>query len=482
MSVENEGNKIVSGMIWRFGEKITAQLVSFIVSIVLARLLMPEDYGVVAIVNIFIVIAEIFVTSGLGTSLIQKKDADDIDFSTVFWCNLILSFILYTVVFFLAPIVAEFYSNTLLTPVLRVFGLRLPISAVNSIQNAYVSRKMDFKKFFFATLIGTVISAIVGIIMAYTGFGVWALIAQYLTNSIIDTAVLFIAIKWHPHFVFSIQRAKPLLSYGWKILATDFIGTVFNQLNAFIIGKAYTSADLAYYTQGKKIPDLVNNNIGATLNAVLFPAMSLSTNYEEIKRIRKKSLMMMEYVVFPLMFGMIAVADKMIVVLMTEKWLPAVSYVRITCLAAIIGTLGTTLIQEIKAIGRSDVTLKMELIKKPFFLVIALVAIQFGIEAVAWTLVIDEIIAFCFNVYPVRKYIGFDFLIYLRDALPSLIMSSIMVIFVVAIGNLIRNDMICLMIQVVTGGTVYIGLSIISNNKSFIYLKDMLKHKIARGQ
>lgn len=481
MSIENDGNKIVSGMIWRFSEKITAQLVSFLVSIILARLLMPEDYGIVAIVNIFIVIAEIFVTSGLGTSLVQKKDADEIDFSTVFWCNLFLSFLLYVIVFFGAPFVAEFYSNALLTPILRVFGLRLPISAVNSIQNAYVSRKMDFRKFFFATLIGTVISAMVGIILAYTGFGVWALIVQYLTNSTIDTIVLFVIIKWHPHFVFSIQRAKPLLNYGWKILATDFIGTVFNQLNAFIIGKAYTSADLAYYTQGKKIPDLVNNNIGATLNAVLFPAMSLSSNYEEIKQIRRKSLMMMEYVIFPLMFGMIAVADKMISVLMTEKWLPAVPYVRITCLAAIIGVLGTTLIQEVKAIGRSDITLKMELIKKPIFLVVAFVAIQFGIEAIAWTLVVDEIIAFSFNVYPVRKYIGFDFLTYLRDALPSLIMSVVMVASVVAIGHFVRNDVICLAIQVVIGGGIYIGLSIISKNKSFMYLKQMIKNKIIRG-
>lgn len=481
MSIENDGNKIVSGMIWRFSEKITAQLVSFLVSIILARLLMPEDYGIVAIVNIFIVIAEIFVTSGLGTSLVQKKDADEIDFSTVFWCNLFLSFLLYVIVFFGAPFVAEFYSNALLTPILRVFGLRLPISAVNSIQNAYVSRKMDFRKFFFATLIGTVISAMVGIILAYTGFGVWALIVQYLTNSTIDTIVLFVIIKWHPHFVFSIQRAKPLLNYGWKILATDFIGTVFNQLNAFIIGKAYTSADLAYYTQGKKIPDLVNNNIGATLNAVLFPAMSLSSNYEEIKQIRRKSLMMMEYVIFPPMFGMIAVADKMISVLMTEKWLPAVPYVRITCLAAIIGVLGTTLIQEVKAIGRSDITLKMELIKKPIFLVVAFVAIQFGIEAIAWTLVVDEIIAFSFNVYPVRKYIGFDFLTYLRDALPSLIMSVVMVASVVAIGHFVRNDVICLAIQVVIGGGIYIGLSIISKNKSFMYLKQMIKNKIIRG-
>lgn len=482
MNSDNNGNKIVSGMIWRFSEKITAQLVSFIVSIVLARLLMPKDYGLVAIVNIFIIIAEIFVTSGLGTSLIQKKDADDIDFSTMFWCNLILSILLYFILYFLAPLVAVFYNEYILTSVIRIFGLRLPISAINSIQNAYVSRKMDFRKFFFATLIGTVISAFIGIIMAYNGFGVWSLIVQYLTNSIIDTIVLFMTIKWRPSFVFSLERARPLLNYGWKILATDFIGTVFNQLNAFIIGKSYTSADLAYYTQGKKIPDLLNNNIGATLNAVLFPAMSLSANYDEIKRIRRKSLMMMEYVIFPLMFGIIAIADKMIVVLMTEKWLPAVPYVRITCVAAIIGVMGTTLIQEIKAIGKSNVTLKMELIKKPIFLIIALIATRFGVKAIAWTLVIDEIIAFCFNVYPVKKYIGFEFSLYFKDAMSAFLLSTVMVIIVIFIGKLIENNIICLIAQVLTGGIVYIGLSIITKNKSFIYLRNMFKNKICRGR
>lgn len=475
------GNKIVSGMMWSFSEKIAAQVVSVVVSIILARLLMPDDYGVVAIVYIFTVIAEIFVTSGLGTALIQKKDADDTDFSTLFWCNLILSLILYLVLFFLAPVIAYFYDYALLTSVIRVLGIKLPVSAVNSIQYAYVSRKMEFRKFFFATSIGTVVSAVVGISMAYSGFGVWSLVTQYLTNSVIDTSVLFLVNKWHPNFVFSIQRAKPLIKYGWKILATDFIGTVFNQLNALIIGKTYTTADLAYYTQGNKIPDLVNNNINSSLSAVLFPAFSLSNDIEEIKRIRRKCLMIMGYVVFPLMFGMIAVADKMIIVLMTEKWLPAVPFVRISCIVAIIGIFGATLIQEIKAIGRSDVTLKIELLKKTTYIIIAIIAIRYGIEAIAWTLVVREIIAFCFNVYPVRKYIGFDFLIYIRDALPSLIMSMIMLISVISLERVIKNNALCLTFQILVGGTIYITLSAISKNKSFIYLKDILKHKIIRG-
>lgn len=480
MSEVNSGKKIVSGMIWRFGEKITAQLVSFIVSIVLARILMPDDYGIVAIVNVFIVIAEIFVTSGLGTSLIQKKNADDNDFSTIFWCNIALSILLYIIVFFASPVIASFYDIPLLTPVLRVFSIRLPISAINSIQNAYVSKKMDFKKFFFATLIGTIISGVVGITMAYMGFGVWALIAQYLTNSTIDTLVLFIVIKWRPHFYFDFEKAKPLVCYGWKILATDLIGTVFNQINSFIIGKKYTSADLAYYTQGKKIPDLVNNNVGGTLNAVLFPAMSLTDNKEEIIQIRRKSLKMLEYVLFPLMFGMIAVADKMIIVLLTEKWIFAIPYVRITCLDVIIGVLGTTLTQEIKAIGRSDITLKMELIKKPIFVIIVIIAMRFGVMAIAWTLVINEIIAFCLNVYPVKKYIGFDFKMHLSDALSPLIMSGMMTAVVCLIGKLITNNIVCLIVQALVGGIIYIGLSYITKNESFMYLMKMVLGKVKK--
>lgn len=480
MSEVSNDKKIASGVFWRFGEKITAQVVSFAVSIVLARILLPDDYGIVAIVNVFIVIAEVFVTSGLGTALIQKKQVTQREFSTLFWSNLLLSFFLYMIVFLISPLIADFYDMPLLVPVLRVFALRLPINAINSIQNAYVSRHMDFKKFFFATIIGTIISAFVGIGMAYGGCGVWALVGQMLTNTVIDTIVLFITIKWKPTFEFSFSEAKPLISYGWKILATDFMGTIFNQLNSFIIGKKYSSADLAYYTQGKKIPDLINNNLGATLSAVLFPAMSLSTGIDEIKAIRRKSLKMMEYVMFPVLLGIFVIADKMILVLYTEKWMFAVPYVRVSCVAALISVFGTTLIQEIKAIGRSDITLKMELIKKPIFLIIILVAMRFGVMAIAYTLIINETLAFCMNVYPVRKYIGFDFKMHLRDAVSPLVMSGIMSLVVFILGMVISDDFVCLIIQIFVGAVIYVGLSIITKNESFVYLKNMILSKMSK--
>ncbi len=479
---DNANGKIVSGMIWRFGEKITAQGVSFIVSLVLARILTPEDYGIIGIVSIFIAIAEVFVTSGFGTALIQKKDATELDFSTLCWFNVAFSVILYAIIIVGSPLISAFYEMPELTPVLRVFAIRIPINAFNSIQNAYVSRNMDFKKFFFSTIIGTIISAFVGIYMATHGYGVWALIAQILTNTVIDTTVLFITIKWKPKFIFSLDAAKPLIKYGWKILATDLIGTIFNQINAFVIGKKYTTADLAYYTKGKTFPDIINNNVSSTLAAVLFPAMSLSSGIEEIKSIRRKSLKMMEYIIFPLMFGMITVADKMIIVLIKEKWLPAVPYVRISALAAAVGILGTTLIQETKAIGRSDMTLKIELLKKPIMLALLLVAMRYGVKAIAMTLIINEFVAFAFNVYPVRKFIGFDFKLHLMDAFSSLWMALVMSAIVYAIGKIITNNVVALVVQVLTGAAVYIALSVITKHESFLYLIQFIKSKLHRGQ
>lgn len=480
MSENTTGEKIVSGMFWRFGEKITAQGVSFIVSLVLARLLMPDDYGIVAIVTVFTSIAEVFVTSGLGTALIQKKNVTTREFSTLFWCNLILAFGLYAIVFFAAPFIAQFYDMPLLTTVLRVLSIKLPLSAINSIQNAYVSRHMDFKKFFFATIIGTIISAFVGVSMAYAGYGVWALICQILTNNVIDTFVLFLTIAWKPTLEFSFKEAKPLFSYGWKILATDFIGTIFNNLNSFIIGKKYTSGDLGFYTKGKAIPDMVNGNIGNTLSAVLFPAMSLSTGTEAIKQMRRRCLKMMGYVIFPMAMGMIAVADKMIVFLYTEKWSACVPYLRIACVCAILDVLGTTLIQETKSIGRSDMTLKMELIKKPIFLAITIFAMQFGPMAIALTLPINGVIAFCFNVYPVRKYIGFDFKMHLKDLLPAFFMSFTMMVIVLCVGMIIPGNVLCLFVQILVGVIVYVGLSLITKNEDFVYLKELLLRRKRR--
>ena len=234
-------NKVISNFIWRFAERCGAQLVTFIVSIVLARILMPEDYGTVALVTVFTTIMQVFVDSGLGTALIQKKDADDIDFSSVFYFNLIVCLVLYAGMFAMAPLIATFYNDYTLVPIVRVISLTIIVSGVKGIQQAYVSKNMLFKRFFFATLGGTIFSAFAGIGLAYAGAGVWAIVVQQLSNTIIDTLILWLTVRWRPKRVFSWERLKNLLSFGWKLLVSSLLDTVYNNLRNLVIGKIYTS-------------------------------------------------------------------------------------------------------------------------------------------------------------------------------------------------------------------------------------------------
>jgi len=235
--------RVISNFVWRFAERCGAQLVHFVVSIVLARILMPDDYGVVALINVFIHILNVFVHCGLGTALIQKKNADDTDFSTVFYANLVFCTLLYVLLFFLAPYIAEFYNRPDMTILIRVVGITLIISGVKNVQTAYVSRNMIFKRFFFATLGGTIGAAAIGIWMAVAGFGVWALITQSLFNNAVDTIILWLTVKWRPKKYFSFKRLKRLFSYGWKMLASSLLDTIYNNVRTLIIGKLYSSSD-----------------------------------------------------------------------------------------------------------------------------------------------------------------------------------------------------------------------------------------------
>ena len=366
--------KVVSGLFWKFGERILAQVISFIVSIVLARMLLPDDYGVVAIVIIFISFADIFATSGFSSALIQKKDADELDFSSVFYCSLAISAVAYAALFAVAPLIADFYNMPIVTPVVRVFSLRIPLAAFNSVQHAYVSRHMLFKKFFFSTLFGTLVSAAIGIFLAIRGFGVWALVAQYMSNSAIDSVVLLFTVRWRPRLMFSWKRSKGLLKYGWKILFAEFSGTFFNQLKGLIIGKAYTSADLAFYNRGNHLVNVVTENIRTSTMSVLFPAMSnIEDDKARIKSVTRRSISVMAFVIFPLALGLFIVAEPLILTLLTEKWLPAVFFLRIAAIVTVIEMIGHVSLQCLKAIGRSDLILRNEIINKPPY-VAALIA------------------------------------------------------------------------------------------------------------
>ena len=432
-----KSKNIVSNFIWRFAERCGAQLVSFVVSIVLARILAPEDYGTIALVTVFTAILQVFVDSGLGTALIQKKDADDLDFSSVFYFNFSICLVLYAVMFIVAPYIAIFYEDMTLTSVIRVLSLTIVISGVKGIQQAYVSRNMLFKRFFFSTIGGTIFSAFLGIGLAFSGCGVWALVAQQLSNTMIDTLILWITVKWKPKKEFSWKRLRTLFSYGWKLLVSSLLDTVYNNLRNLIIGKMYSSADLAYYNQGDKFPKIIVTNINTSIDSVLLPTMSNEQDdRNRIKSMTRRAIKTSIYVMAPLMMGLAFCAESIVELVLTDKWLPCVPFLRLFCITYMFWPVHTANLNAIKAMGRSDCFLKIEIVKKIVGLFFLLSSMWFGVMAIAYSLLLSSILSQIINAWPNRQLLGYGYLEQVRDFAPGILLAIGMGICVYFIGFL----------------------------------------------
>lgn len=474
-------NKTIRNFIWRFAERCGAQLVTFIVSIVLARLLAPEDYGTIALVTVFTTILQVFVDSGLGTALIQKKDADDLDFSSVFYFNFFVCIVLYIGMFLAAPIIAGFYGDSSLIPIIRVISLTIVISGVKGIQQSYVSRNMLFKRFFFATLGGTIFSAFLGIGLAYVGFGVWAIVAQQLSNTAIDTLILWITVKWRPKKMFSWNRLKGLLSFGWKLLVSSLLDTVYNNLRNLIIGKFYSSADLAYYNQGDKFPKLIVTNINNSIDSVLLPTLSSAQDdRERVKNMTRRAIKTSTYIMAPLMMGLAFCATPIVKLVLTDKWLPCVPFLRIFCITYMFWPVHTANLNAINAMGRSDWFLRLEIIKKIMGMAILLSTMWFGVMAMAYSLLLSSVLSQIINSWPNRKLLGYGYLEQVRDFAPGILLAVAMGICVYLIGYISLPTIVTLGIQILAGATFYIGISAILKLEEFEYLLGMIKSFLNR--
>lgn len=474
--------KIFSNLIWRFLERTGAQLVGFIVAIVLARLLTPEDYGTIALITVFTTILNVFVDSGLGAALVQKKNADAVDFSTVFYANVLFCIVLYTLLFLASPFIAKFYNKTELTLVIRVLGITILISGVKNIQNSYVSKTLQFKKFFFATLIGTIIAAFVGIWMAYHGFGVWALVAQQLTNLSIDTILLWITVRWRPVFAFSFERLKGLFSYGWKLLVSALIDTTYNNLRQLIIGKKYTSEDLAFYNKGNLFPFAIVSNIDNAINNVLLPVMSQEQDDKaKVKQMTRRAIKTSTYCISPLLMGLAACAPSVVHILLTDKWLPCIPYLRIFCITYMFWPVHTTNLTAISSLGRSDLFLKLEIIKKIMGLTILVSTMWFGVMVMAYSLLLMDILGQIINSWPNKKLINYSYLEQLKDILPGIGTAAVMGLLVSLINYLSIAEWLKLLIQIPTGILIFISLSKIFKIDSYSYLRTLIAGKIKRS-
>lgn len=476
MSGDGLQKKVFSGLFWKFGERIGAQAVSFVVSIILARLLLPSDYGVIALITIFIDIANVFVSSGFGAALVQKKDADEVDFSSVFYFSILMSWVLYGIVFAFAPAVAGFYRKPILIPVLRVMALKLPLAGVNSVQHAYVQKKMLFKRFFFSTLIGTAGSAVVGIIMAYMGFGPWALVAQYLFNSTMDTVILWFTVKWRPVWVFSYERMKTLFGFGWKMLCSELIHTSYSQIRSLIIGKVYTEKDLAFYNQGGKLPGIIVTNINSSISSVLFPAMTMKQdNKEKMKEVVRLSIRVSSYVMWPLMIGLMVMTEPVVRLIFTDKWLPCVPFMQIACIQYALEPVQTANVQAVKAMGKGRTYLIMEIVKKSFGILMIVAVMHQGVMAIALTAMVVTFFAAFVNSMPNRKFLGYTYREQLADLLPSILLAGAMGVCVFLVGKIPLPAIVSICIQLVSGVVTYILLSRIFKISQFEYIWNAVK-------
>lgn len=469
---------VIKNFFWRIGESGGAQLVSFLVSIVLARLLTPEDYGVIALVTVFTSILQVFVDSGLGTALVQKKNADEVDFSSVFYFNVLICLVLYAGMFVAAPVIARFYDNPIYIPLVRVLSLTLVISGLKNIQQAYVSRHMIFKRFFFSTLGGTIASAILGIVMAYAGFGVWALAAQYVSNTAIDTLILWVTVPWRPRKKFSWMRLKKLLSYGWKLLASALMDTGYTSLWNLLIGKVYSASDLSFYDQGSRYPKAIISTISNSIDSVLLPTMSsVQDDRAQIKSMTRRSIMTSVYVMAPLMMGLAGCARPLVSLILTDKWLPCVPYMRIFCITYMFWPVHSANLNAIKAMGRSDLFLRLEILKKIIGIGLLLCTMRISVMAMACSLLISSVTSQIINSYPNWKLLNYRYLEQLRDILPSILLAVIMAVAVGAVPLLGYGNVLTLCIQIPLGAVIYVAGSAIFRLESFRYLLNMIEDR-----
>ncbi len=463
-------------------ERGGTQGIQFIVQIILARLLLPEDYGLIAIVTIFILLANVFVQSGFNTALIQKKDADDLDFSSVFYLSVFVAGLLYVILFVTSPLIANFYREPQLIPILRILAITLFFGAFNSIQNAYIAKNMMFKKLFFSSLGAILISGTAGVVAAYMGYGVWALVIQQLSNQFMITVILWFTIKWRPQLLFSFKRLKVLFSYGSKLLASALIDTFYINIRTLIIGRIHTPGVLGFYNRGEQFPQLIVSNIDGSIQSVMLPTLSAYQDDKvRVKDMVRRGIVTSSFVMLPMMVGLAVVAEPVVKILLTDKWLPSVPFLQIFCASYALMPIHTANLQAINALGRSDIFLKLEIIKKVIGIIILGVSIPFGIYAMTWGALLSNVISTFINAYPNQRLLNYSYLEQWKDIMPSVLISLVMGGVVYSFNYLTVSVGLILMLQIIIGGVVYLGLAKAFKVESLDYLivtiKDVLKSR-----
>ena len=465
--------KIGKSLIYKTFERFSVKILGLIVSIVLARLLAPEEFGQVAIITVFINLCLSFVDSGLSSALVQNKKADRVDYSTVFYISLAVAAIMSAALILTAPIIGEYYENDAIVLPLRVYSLSLFVSAFSAVQNAKLQREMKFRTVLYTSLAATILSATVGITLAALGAGIWALIVYYFAYTVFSSLAILIADRWVPTLEFSLSRAKELFSYGWKMLVSGLLCSIYEDIRTLIIGKMFSEAQLGYYNRGQQFPIVLVTTTHSTIQSVVFPVMSeKQDDKESVKVLSKNTLKYGSLILFPVMIGLSVAAESIISVLLTEKWLASVPFMQIICLGSASIAINTAGLTAIKSVGRSDVYMRLELVRRIAMLAVLLVSVFAfrSVEAIAWGYAISAWIDVVIISVPVKRLIGYGLIEQLRDVWKIILAALLMGGVVFAVGLLAAPAWLVLTLQITSGIIIYPTLCYVLKIDSFIQI------------
>lgn len=477
---KNHSKKVVLvNLYWKFIERMSVQGINLIIQIILTRILMPEDFAAVAIITVFINVANILTQSGFGTALMQKETIDEKDCAAALTLSLIIAILFYSIIYIVAPYLAFFYRIPSLKTLLRLQGIILFFGGINAIQLALLSRRLQFKYNFFSTLVGVLVGGAIGIAMAYRGYGIYSLVVLNIINYVVTTLMLTILVKWKIRLNFSLKRVQGLFDFGWKIAIGNLVGVMYSNLQTLIIGKAYSNTQLGYYNRGDLLGNALVTGISGALASVMLPVFSQKQgDLVELKRLLRKAIRFNCFITFPAMLGLAAISENLVAIIFTDSWLPAVPFMQIMCISYVFVPINSINVQAINSLGRSDTTLKLELIKRFVGILCMGITIPMGIYWFAGSSIISAVLSVFFNTRENSHLIKYAFREQMKDISSFFWMSILMAIIVFFVGKLDLLRWVCLVIQVVVGISIYGLLCLIFEREIMMEIFEFIKKSL----
>ena len=479
MEQDNLKQKVSKGLLWNTIHNLSMKGIQFLLMLFMARLLSPDDYGTVGLLAIFIQLSNTFAESGFSLALVRKQDRTQVDLSTAFYFNIVVGIICYFIVFCIAPWVADFYNKPILTSLLRVLALTIPISSLSTVLVAMMNYNMQFKKQAMISITHTLVSGVLGLAMAFMGYGVWALVGQSLIATCLGTVLCWLLNRWHPSWIYSWKSFREMFGFSSKLLLTRIIDTIYGNVYSIVIGKVYSPATLGHYTRAQNWATMPSTNIVGILNNVSFASLSkIQDDIERLRSVYRKMIKTSAFIVFPLMFGLSAVSLPLIFFTIGTKWELCAQILQIICFMFVFMPIQSLNINLIQAMGRSDLSLKISVVGKVLSLLVLFGSLPFGIIPMCWFSVISSVVILLINFYYVGKLLELSIFSQLKDLFPSACLSAIMYIAVFFTISLFTTDWIQLLAGIFVGMALYTGLAYVFKMKSLYDTIGVIKNMI----